>query len=402
MKRLPKSLSLEAFRAAWKESRDSKSGTAAGAPGVDRVRANAFGSDLDNQIANIRIALQQGNYRFNRLRFAPIQKPSGDYRIIAIPTVRDRLLQRTLLRHLEADRRFNPNSQIAYGFIKGRKLADAQRRARELREANPWVLQADIVKFFDRINRSDLEKLIHKRVRGKTITTLLSAAIRCEIEDVGGKGAELIRESGIIAGKGLRQGMPISPMLSNLLLKRFDTALIKAGLIAIRYADDIIIFGKSQDELLTALSLVIAALKQEGLHVPALEENGKTQIRPPQEPVEFLGVEIRRKKHGYELVAPIKKISEIEKRMAKMASLEECVKEKRDISQILRSLDSLIIGYRGSMSVLDDPSQFFNRLEAAKRRQVNNLLIRILGEKTFKNLPEAHRAVLGLQPFPET
>lgn len=53
--------------------------------------------------SSIRRALQDGSYKFNRLRLAPVPKASGGYRIIAIPTVRDRLLQRVLLRGLEAD-----------------------------------------------------------------------------------------------------------------------------------------------------------------------------------------------------------------------------------------------------------------------------------------------------------
>jgi hypothetical protein len=59
---------------------------------------------------------------------------------------------------------------------------------------------------------------------------------------------------------GLRQGMPVSPMLSNLLLKRFDEGLDKQGIVAVRYADDIAVFARSREECLEALAAVHLAI----------------------------------------------------------------------------------------------------------------------------------------------
>jgi len=399
MKRLPASLSYTAFRQAWAESRDSKSGAVAGAPGVDGVHVARFASELDRQIEDIRRKLRDGTFQFNRLRFAPLLKRSGGHRIIAIPTVRDRLVQRALLRGLESDNRFNASSPIAYGFTKGRSLADAQRAACSWRAVRPWTLQVDIIKFFDRIDRLQLEKLIRQKVRGRAVSTLLCQAIHCEIEDVGGKGGDIIRESGIQIGQGLRQGMPLSPMLSNLLLKSFDHALGKQGFVALRYADDIAVFGNSRHELLGALSFIKETLEQLNLDVPDLSEEGKTTISGPSEAVEFLGVEIRRKDGGYILVAPNGKIEAIEEQMGLVASLNECIKLSRNIGQVVRGLDAFIIGHKASMAVLNDPKSFFDRLEAAKQRKLNKLLIELIGEKAVKALDDDRRAVLGLQTF---
>jgi RNA-directed DNA polymerase len=400
VKRLPGSLSAEAFRLAWKESRDSKSGASPGAPGVDGVRAAVFASELARQITEVRLALQNGSFQFNRLRLAPVPKPSGGYRIIAIPTVRDRLVQRTLLHGLEKDTRFRASSPIAYGFTKGRALADAQRAALAIRNARPWVLQADIIKFFDRIKRDQLQQLIRRKVRGKTVSDLLCAAVCCEIEEIGGKGADIIRANGIQKGLGLRQGMPVSPMLSNLLLKSFDEALAKRGLVALRYADDIAVFGLSRTELTEALSFIRDTLKRLELEVPDLEEGGKTSISGPSQVVEFLGIEIRRNGDGYAFAAPHRKLVEIEGEMAQMASLSECLKHSRNIGQVVRSLDAFIVGHRAAMSVLDDPASFFDRLEAAKQRKLTALLTELIGANAVKNLDGPRRAILGLERFP--
>jgi RNA-directed DNA polymerase len=400
MKRLPRSLSAEALRDAWKYSRDSKSGKTPGAPGVDGVRAAVFAGQLSREIADMRHALQGGSYKFSRLRFAPVPKPSGGYRIIAIPTVRDRLLQRTLLRSLEEDSRFNANSPIAYGFTRGRSLADAQRAALGYRKDQPWVLQADIIKFFDQIDRAQLQQLIRRKIRGKTISDLLCDAVCCEIELVGGKGADIIRDNGIQVGRGLRQGMPISPMLSNLLLKSFDEALTKRGLVALRYADDIAVFGKSERELTDALAFISEILGELKLKIPDLEAGGKTTISGPSEVVEFLGVEIRRSGENYTLTAPNRKLEGIEAEMSVMASMAECAKHSRNIGHVVRALDAFIIGHGASMAVLDDPKPFIDRLEAAKQRSLNTLLIELIGKNAVKSLDETRRAILGLDRFP--
>lgn len=399
MKRLPKSLSLEAFRAAWKDSKDSKGGKTAGAPGVDGVRAAVFAGELNKQITEIRYSLQRDAFQFSPLRLAPILKKTGGYRIIAIPTIRDRLVQRVLLAALESDARFKASSDISYGFRKGWKLADAQLKARSIRETKPWVLQADIVKFFDRIQRTDLHTLIKRKVRGKALSALVCAAVECEIEIVGGKGAQLVSESGIKRGLGLRQGMPVSPMLSNLLLKDFDEAIIKQGLTAVRYADDLAIFGNNKEDMERALTFVQQTLRRLKLEVPDLGNEGKTTIKGPSESIEFLGVEILREGTKYKLAAPFSKLEKIEMKMKEMASVEECVRHSRNIGQVVASLDSFIIGHRASMAVLDDPNSFFDRLEAAKRRQLSALLTEVIGERAVRSLNQTARAILGIERF---
>ena len=150
MKRLPSTFSAENFKLIWRQSRDSKA-LRYGSAGVDGITAPVFKVRLEDNIRRIRTEMKAGIFRFGKLRLAPVLKPSGGFRIIAIPTVRDRLVQRVILHHLESDTKFNAGSPISYGFLKERTLPDAQRQALKLRNEYPWVLQADIVKFFDNI-----------------------------------------------------------------------------------------------------------------------------------------------------------------------------------------------------------------------------------------------------------
>ena len=340
MKRLPGTLSLDSIKKVWSISRDATPSTE-GAAGIDGIRASVFSSNLDANIHDMRNAIRTGIYRFSRLRGAPVPKATLGYRIIAVPTVRDRLLQRAILRHLEATPKFSAKSEISYGFTKQRTLADAQRRALSLRESHGWVLQADIVKFFDRIPRKAVKSLILQQVGWKLIAELLCSAVDCELDEGNQATANIAYQNGIRKGLGLRQGMPVSPMLSNLILKRFDESLIKRGIIAIRYADDIAVFGKNRNDCSDALDFIRDKLADLDLEIPDLEGGGKTSICGPSEIVQFLGVEIRRFDNGYKLRAPAKKLEKIESVMAEATSIDNCIRNHQNIGHVVRMLGNL-------------------------------------------------------------
>ena len=87
--------------------------------------------------------------------------------------------------------------------------------------------------------------------------------------------------------------------------------------------------------------------------------------------------------------------------MKKVASFETCVEEKKNIGQVVRALDSFIIGHVAAMSILDvsDKKDFLNRLEAAKHSQLKALLVSLVGESAVKKLNANQKSVLGIRPF---
>jgi RNA-directed DNA polymerase len=398
-RRLPNRLSESNFKRVWRESRDS-SPSRPGAPGIDRVTAQAFSAELLTEIRRIRLVIQRDHYQFSRLRVAPVPKASGGERIIAIPTVRDRLLQRVILDHLEGDPRFKPTSSVSYGFTKGRNLQDAQRQAVLLRDQHPWVIQADIIKFFDRVDRSILLTKLRNVVRSKIVFRLLQLAIACELDDRDPKAQSLSVENQIREGRGLRQGMPLSPMLSNILLKEFDQSISKSGLRAIRYADDIAIFCDSENECHAALSLIKAQLGKLKLQIPELSEGDKTKILGPTQIVEFLGTEIRWFPSGYRLCTPSKRLVRIEERLKEICTFEYCHKHRMTFPQALRSIESSLVGHERSVHDLDGASDFVARLNALRTKYSRKLLISIIGENAVRALSAEKRSVLGLDAFP--
>ena len=261
------------------------------------------------------------------------------------------------------------------------------------------MLKCDIVRFFDCIPRNHLKALIRRRVGWKVIAELLCQAVDTELHLQSDEDIQIVAENGVRRGIGLRQGMPISPMLSNLLLKQFDESLERQGIVAVRYADDIAIFAESRQDCLSSLAAVQQGLAKLSLQVPDLADHGKTTIHGPSDPAEFLGVEIRRFENAYRLCAPTKKIAKIEIDMASMVKLQKCIETKRNIGHVVRALDSFTIGHAASMAVLNDSGTFMARLEAAKQRQIRALLVNLLGGSVVKNLSHDHLAILGAEPF---
>lgn len=288
-RRLPKSLTEAELKAVWRDSRDYRV-TSAGAPGVDNVTATDFSKQLMSNLHQTREAIRKGHFAFSPLRVCTVPKKSGAKRIIAVPTIRDRLVQRAVCRHLENDTRFPKPPSVAYGFVKGRSLEDAQRKALQYRRLAPWVLQTDIVSFFDQIDRADVLRAIKRRVKSKVVADLIIKAANTELDYSDPLTTVLAKENGLKKGRGLRQGMPLSPVLSNLVMRDVDRGLEKAGLRAIRYADDIAVFCQSEEECAAALELITVLLKPLGLKLPPLDDAGKTTITPNRRACEVLGV----------------------------------------------------------------------------------------------------------------
>ena len=208
-----------------------------GAPGIDGMTVGALKAHLKAQWPEIREQLRDGRYCPLAVRKVEIPKPGGGKRMLGIPTVQDRLIQQALHQVLSPvfEETFSTHS---YGFRPGRSAAQAVQQARSyIEEGRRWVVDADLEKFFDRVNHDILMSRVARQVKDKRILKLIRSYLQ-----VG------MMEGGVVTARteGTPQGGPLSPLLSNILLTDLDRELERRGHRFCRYADDCNIYVRSR------------------------------------------------------------------------------------------------------------------------------------------------------------
>jgi len=179
--------------------------------------------------ATIREQLEQGTYKPQPVKRVEIPKPSGGKRKLGNPTVVDRFIQQVVMQVLQKE--WDPTfSEHSYGFRPGRSAHQAAAKAHEyVAEGYRWVVDIDLEKSFDQVNRDKLMGRITKQVEGKQVLKLIRGYLKAGV-----------MENGLVSAidKGTPQGGPLSPLLSNLVLDELDQELKRRGHRLVRYADD--------------------------------------------------------------------------------------------------------------------------------------------------------------------
>lgn len=208
-----------------------------GAPGVDKMTVqeveewfNQYKEELISKILN-------KQYKPMPVKRVYIPKPNGKQRALGIPTVVDRVIQQAMLQVLSEI--YEPIfSDHSYGFRPNRSAHMAMEEVLGyLNDGYEWIVDLDIEKFFDTVNHDKLISILRERVNDSRTLHLIRAYLQAGVLDKG-----LVRSSTI----GTPQGGPISVILSNIYLDKFDKELESRNLRFARYADDCIIFVKSE------------------------------------------------------------------------------------------------------------------------------------------------------------
>ena len=219
-----------------------------GAAGVDHQTIEMYEQRIEEHTAYLQEALKAGSYQPAAIRREWIPKPgSREKRPLGIPTVRDRVVQKSLLGTIEPifERDFAEHS---YGFRPGRGCKDALRRVDHLlKEGYSWVVDADLKSYFDTIRHEQLMKRVAEKVADGRVLELIRKYL-------GQRVLEDMRQWQPEAGTP--QGAVISPLLSNIYLDPLDKLIASSGIEMVRYADDFVLLCKSEREARTALLLV--------------------------------------------------------------------------------------------------------------------------------------------------
>lgn len=312
--------------------------------------------------------------------------------------MQDRLIQRLLLEYLNDGDKLRIATPVSYGFRRGRGIQTAIKKARNLRRSHPWILKSDISSFFDTIRRDDLKAKILARLRGSSIGQLVIAAIDTEIQCADEDERIRIRKAGLETGRGLRQGMPLSPTLSNLVLRELDLHLNKRGIHIVRYADDFVVLADNEDQCRNALALAKELLAKIGHAVPdlAVGAHSKTVIYCPDDPVEFLGFELRRSRNGYEIAVPREAFEEVARRLQPFQEFSTARRRWQHLSRTVSTLNSTIDGFINVYRLGKNFGDFRSHAYQLRRQALEDLLVGIFGVDVLKNLDPARLDFLDI------
>lgn len=232
MKLIEKILSEENLNEAVKRVKANK-----GACGIDKMTVSELDEYLRKHKEEIISSIMNMTYKPQPVRRVYIPKPNGKKRPLGIPTAVDRVVQQATAQVLSQiyDESFSDNS---YGFRPKRSAHDAiDKVLNYLNEGCEWVIDLDIEKYFDTVNHDKLISILREKVNDKTTLHLIRSFLRAGVME---KGLTSPTEIGV------PQGGPLSPILSNIYLDKFDKELEERGLRFVRYADDCNIFVKSE------------------------------------------------------------------------------------------------------------------------------------------------------------
>jgi RNA-directed DNA polymerase len=208
-----------------------------GAPGPDGMKTLDLRPWLHLHWPEVRARLDAGTYRPQPVRRVFIPKPGGKVRGLGVPTVLDRLIQQALLQVLTPV--FDPHfSERSYGFRPGRSAHQAVLQAKDaIASGHTWVVDLDLEAFFDRVNHDALMARCARKIDDKKVLKLLRAYLNAGVMHDGVK---------VTQEQGTPQGSPLSPLLANIMLDDLDRELEARGHQFVRYADDLMIYAKSE------------------------------------------------------------------------------------------------------------------------------------------------------------
>lgn len=246
---LEKILDRNNLNKAYKKVKSNK-----GSAGIDKMSVDELLTFLRDNKATLIEQIREGKYKPNPVRRVEIPKEEkGKVRKLGIPTVVDRVIQQAITGVLSSiyEKQFSENS---YGFRPNKSAHGALKKCKEnVDEGYAYVVDMDLEKFFDMVCQSKLIEILSRTIKDNRVISLIHKYLNAGVINNG------VFEK---TEKGVPQGGPLSPLLSNIMLNELDKELTKRGHRYVRYADDLMIFCKSKRGAKRVLKSIIVFIEK--------------------------------------------------------------------------------------------------------------------------------------------
>lgn len=266
-----------------------------GAAGFDQQSLEDFDRNLKDNLYRIWNRMSSGTYFPPPVKAVSIKKKSGGERILAVPTVSDRIAQTVVKLAFEplVEPHFHKDS---YGYRPNKSALDAVGVTRQRCWKYDYAAEFDIKGLFDNLDHTLLMKTVRKHTDIKWVILYIERWLKAPMQMPDGMLVERT--------KGTAQGGVISPVLSNLFLHYvFDMWMGKKHPEKpwCRYADDGLVHCKTEEkaqQLLAELNQRFSACGLE-LHLEKTKiiycKDGMRKDQYPTTKFTFLGYDFRQR-----------------------------------------------------------------------------------------------------------
>ena len=269
----------------------------------ERCKANGGAAGVDNQtfgdieqygaerwLGELAQELKSRTYQPQPVRRVCIPKPDGKQRPLGIPTIRDRVVQMAAVLVLEPI--FEADLQPEqYAYRADRSALDAVKHVHKLiNTGHGQIVDADLSSYFDSVPHAELMRSVARRVVDGAMLHLIKMWLEAPVEETDERGSMHRSTRNRDEGRGTPQGAPISPLLSNLYMRRFVLGWKKLGheerwkAYIVNYADDLVICCRvGAEQALGAMRAMMSRLKL------TVNESKTRVCYLPEEKFDFLG-----------------------------------------------------------------------------------------------------------------